>query len=169
MVRMLAIVCMLAAAFFRSAAHAADLDLDRLTGLYTHGFINGRIDGSKYWSDDALEIVKLSPSTAYIHADLKFFNGHQCSIFGVAEVECSSLIYREPGTQCELGLSIGDGKITFNDKESRCRAETCGMRGMYTGQSFELSSRRPISYMPKLLASSQYVAAIQEHQARREK
>ncbi len=173
-VKTIAIVCMLTAAFFGSGffgfgAYAAALDLDRLAGLYTHGFINRRIDGTKYWSDDVLEVVKLSPSTAYIRAHLQFFNGHQCGISGVAEVEGPSLIYREPGTECELGLTIGGGKITFNDKDGHCREESCGMRGMYTGQNFKLSTRRAITYMAKLLASFQYLAAIQEYQARREK
>jgi hypothetical protein len=169
MVTMTAIVCMAAAAFFGSAAYAGDLDLDRLAGLYTQGFINGRIDGSKYWSDDALEVAKLSPSTAYIRVHLEFFNGHQCSMWGVAEVEGPSLTYRQPGTQCELGLTIGGGKITFNDKGGQCRAVSCGMRGMYTGQSFKLSTRRPISYMPKLLASFQYLDAVEEYRVRRGK
>lgn len=169
MVRVIAIVCMLAAAFFGSPAYAADLDLDRLAGLYTHHFINGRIDGSQYWSDDALEVVKLSSGTAYIRVRLEFFNGHHCAMSAVAEVDGASLTYREPGTQCVLGLTIGGGKVVFDDKDGHCRAESCGMRGMYTGQSFKLSTRRPITYMPKLLASFQYLAAIKEYQTRREK
>ena len=72
MVRVIAIVCGLAAAFFGSAAYTADLNLDRLAGLYTHGFINGRIDASKYWSDDVFEVVRLSSGTAYIRGHLEF-------------------------------------------------------------------------------------------------
>ena len=160
---------MAAAAFFGSAAYAGDLDLDRLAGLYTNGFMNGRIDGSKYWSDDVLEVVKLSPSTAYFRVHLQFFNGHQCGMWGVADVEGRSLTYRQPGTQCVLGITMANGKIAFNDKDGQCRAISCGMRGMYAGQSFQLSTRRPISYMPKLLASSQYLDALEEYRARRGK
>ncbi|HEV2186980.1 MAG TPA: hypothetical protein VGR70_07215, partial [Stellaceae bacterium] len=110
--------------------------------------------------------VKLTPNTAYIRIHLEFFNGHQCSIWGIAEVVGQSLVYREPSSQCELSVSLAGGRITFADQDGHCREETCGMRGMYNGQSFRLSSRRPISYMPKLLASDQYLAAIEEYQAR---
>ena len=168
MVRAIAIGCALAAAYFGTAAFSAELDIDRVAGLYTHGFMNGNIEGGKYWSDEALEIVKLSPKTAYIRIHLEFFNGHQCSIWGVAEVEGQSLTYREPRTQCELSLMIGGDRITFADKDNHCRDGSCGVRGLYTGQGFKLSSRRPISYMSKLLASFEYLDAIKEYQARHE-
>jgi len=168
MVRAIAIGCALATAFLGSAAFAAELDIDRLAGLYTYGFMNGNIEGHKYWSDDVLEIVKLSPNTAYINIRLEFFNGHQCSLSGVAEAAGPSLVYSDPKNQCELHLDVADGKITFEDKDGHCRDQSCGMRGMYTGEKFKLSSRRPITYMPKLLASFQYLEAIKEYQARHE-
>ncbi|HEV2185931.1 MAG TPA: hypothetical protein VGR70_01910, partial [Stellaceae bacterium] len=102
MVRVIAIGCALVAAFWGAAAFCAELDIDRVAGLYTHGFMNGNNEGGKYWSDDALEIVKLTPNTAYIRIHLEFFNGHQCSIWGIAEVVGQSLVYREPSSQCEL-------------------------------------------------------------------
>jgi len=172
MVRAIAIFCAAATAFFVFTARAADLDLDRVAGVYIEGFMNGNMEGGKYWSDDILEIVKLSPNTAYFRTYLAFFNGHQCAIWGVAEVTGQSLVYRNSETQCELHLDAADGKITFYDKDGYCRSGTCGNRGMYGSdtfkESFKLTSRRPIRYMPALLASEQYLGALKEYQARQQ-
>jgi hypothetical protein len=170
MVRAIAICCAAATAFCVFTADAADLDLGRVAGVYIEGFMNGNMEGGKYWSDDILEIVKLSPNTAYFRTYLAFFNGHQCAIWGVAEVTGPSLVYRNPETQCELHLDVADGKIAFDDKHGHCRLGTCGNRGMYGSEtfkeSFKLTSRRPIRYMPKLLASQQYLTALKDYQDR---
>jgi hypothetical protein len=170
MARVIAIFAAAATACFVCTADAADLDLGRVAGVYIEGFMNGNVEGGKYWSDNVLEIVKLSPSTAYFRTYLAFFNGHQCAIWGVAEVMGQSLVYRNPETQCELYLNVGDGKITFDDKDGHCRIGTCGNRGMYGSdtfkESFKLTSRRPIRYLPTLLASQQYLAALKDYQAR---
>jgi hypothetical protein len=147
-------------------AGAADLDLNRVAGLYVSTFMNGDIAGDKYWSDDVLEIVKVSRSTAYFRTYLSFFNGHECSLSGVAQVAGQSLVYADPKIQCELRLDVANGKITFADKDGACRQWNCGMRGMFNGEKFKLSSRRRITYMAKLLASVQYLDAVKEYQAR---
>jgi hypothetical protein len=166
MTRVIAIAC-LAAMTLCAPANGAAFDLDKITGLYVQGFMNGNVEGGKYWSDDALEIVKLSPNTAYFHTHLEFYNGHLCSIWGVAAVEGQSLVYRNPDTQCVLRLDVAGGKITFADEEGRCRVGTCGNRGMYDRESFRLASRRPIRYMRQLLASTQYTDALKEYHAHR--
>lgn len=56
-----------------------------LAGRYSKHFQNGFIDGSKYWSDDVVEIVPVDATHAYVRADLQFYNGHQCSIAGIAK------------------------------------------------------------------------------------
>ena len=64
-------------------ANGAEFNLDKIArALHLSGFMNGNIEGGKYWSDDVLEIVKLTPNTAYIRIHLEFFNGHQCSLPG---------------------------------------------------------------------------------------
>jgi hypothetical protein len=160
-----------AAIILHAAADGADLDPGRVAGVYIRGFMNGNMEGGKYWSDDVLEIVKLSPNAAYFRTYLEFFNGHRCAIWGVAEVTGQSLVYRNPETQCELHLDVADGKIAFDDKDGHCRIGTCGNRGMYGSEtfreSFKLNSRRQIRYMSKLLASQQYLDAMKEYRARR--
>jgi hypothetical protein len=149
-----------------AGAPAAELDLDKVAGLYVNGFMNGNIEGHRYWSDDVLEIVKLSPATAYFQTHLAFFNGHLCSLWGVAGAEGRSLVYRQPTWHCVLRLDVADGKISLADEGGHCRDQTCGNRGMYDREAFSLKSRRPIRYMRKLLASEQYLSALKEYQSR---
>lgn len=144
---------------------AAELDLDKVAGLYVAGFMNGNNEGYRYWSDDVLEIVKLSSTTAYFRTHLKFFNGHQCSLWGIAEVTEQSLIYRDPELHCELHLDIAGGKITFDDRGYHCREQSCGARGVYNRASFKLSARRPIRYMQTLMTSSEYQDALNGYKA----
>ena len=75
-------------------ALAADGPIDTLAGVYKTQFKNGNIDGGKYDSEDILEIVKVSPTAAYVRTHLEFFNGHVCNIQGVADVEDGALVYR---------------------------------------------------------------------------
>jgi hypothetical protein len=87
----LAVACVVAAA----PAVAADIDIDKIAGVYKKQFRNGNISGDKYDSEDILEIVKTSPSTAYVKTHLEFFNGHVCNIYGVADVKGSALVYSD--------------------------------------------------------------------------
>jgi hypothetical protein len=155
-----------AALILSAGARGAELDLDKIAGLYVSGFMNGNIEGHRYWSDDALEIVKLSPATAYFRTHLEFFNGHLCSLWGVAEAEGQSLVYRQPELQCVLRLDVAGGKISLVDEGGHCRDQTCGNRGMYDREAFSLKSRRSIRYMQKLLASEQYLSALKEYRSR---
>lgn len=145
-------------------ALAADtVSLDAVAGVYKFSFQNAMADGTKYRSEDILEIVKVDPHRAYVRADLQFANGHACKIYGVAGVEGDSLVYRTKTTDhrdCTLTLRFADGKITFHDQGQACRVDTCGARGLYDGMSFAAASRRPIGYMPRLLASREYAEAM---------
>src|SRR6476660_3949917 len=89
-----------------TVALSADFNIDSLAGVYRKTFANGNIDGGKYQSEDILEIVKVSPTTAYIRTHLEFFNGHVCNIWGVARLEGDALVYRGPnnieGKPCML-------------------------------------------------------------------
>jgi hypothetical protein len=68
------------------AAHAGGPDLDELAGVYIKHFLNGDVSGTKFWSDDVFEIVKVSPSATYFPTYLNFYNGHECALSGIAEV-----------------------------------------------------------------------------------
>ena len=148
-------------------ALAADGPIDTLAGVYKTQFKNGNISGDKYDSEDILEIVKVSPKTAYIRTHLEFFNGHVCNIQGVADVEDSALVYHGPdnieGKPCQLSVRLVRGRVTLEDQEGHCAIGTCGNRGMYNGTTFDLKRKRPIRYMKILLKSAEYKAAVKEH------
>ena len=148
-------------------ALAADGPIETLAGVYKTQFKNGNISGDKYDSEDILEIVKVSPKTAYIRTHLEFFNGHVCNIWGVAKVEGDGLVYhRETNSQgkpCLLSMKVQAGKVTLDDKDGACAIGTCGNRGMYNGTAFELKKRRAIRYMDVLENSDQYKDAVDEH------
>jgi hypothetical protein len=148
-------------------ALAADTPIDTLAGVYKTQFKNGNIDGDKYQSEDILEIVKISPTSAYVRTHLEFFNGHVCNIHGVADVEDGALVYHGPdnieGKPCELSVRLVRGRVTLDDKEGHCAIGTCGNRGMYNGTTFDLKRKRPIRYMDVLTKSDQYKAAVKEH------
>ena len=148
-------------------AWAANVNVDTLAGVYKKTFQNGNISGGKYQSEDILEIVKVSPTTAYVRTHLEFFNGHVCNIWGVAKVEGDGLVYhRETNSQgkpCLLSMKVQAGKVTLDDKDGACAIGTCGNRGMYNGTAFELKKRRVIRYMDVLVNSDQYKDAVDEH------
>jgi hypothetical protein len=162
-----AVLTVLMAATF---ALAAGVNLDALAGVYKKTFANGNIDGHKYQSEDILEIVKLSPSTAYIRAHLEFFNGHVCNIAGVAAVEDDALVYRGPvnleGKPCVLLLKAVNGALRLDDVADACTIGTCGNRGMYRGERFPLNRRRAIRYMDTIKASTDYTDALKDYEAK---
>jgi hypothetical protein len=163
MKRLAAIVAMGVLAF---PALAANTPIDTLAGVYKTQFKNGNIDGGKYESEDILEIVKVSPTSAYVRTHLEFFNGHVCNIQGVADLEHGALIYHGPdnieGKPCELSVRLVRGRVTLDDKDGHCAIGTCGNRGMYNGTTFDLKQRRTIRYLEILQNSEQYKAAVKE-------
>jgi len=149
-----------------AALTAAPIAIDGVIGVYKYRFDNGLADGTAYKSENVLEIVEVSTRQAYVRAHLEFFNGHICDISGAAQLENGALVYRPHENlghdKCELTLQRKGDKIVFGDKNFACKTMYCGARGSFNGESFSLSSRRPIRYMPRLLASSQYAAAMHE-------
>jgi len=157
---------LIAALGLAAALAAAPIAIDDVTGVYKSRFNNGLVDGTTYKSEDVLEIVKVSPRQAYVRAHLEFYNGHVCDISGVAQLENGALVYRPHENlgkdKCELTLQRKGDKIVFGDKNFACKDMYCGARGSFNDESFPMSSRRSIRYMPRLRASSQYAAAMRE-------
>jgi len=152
-----------------AALAASSLSIDGIAGVYKDHFQNGLVDGTKFKSEDILEIVKVSPSEAYVRTHLEFFNGHTCSIYGVARQEGDALVYRphqDYGEQCALTLRAVNGKLVFSDPDGNCRVQYCGARGSFEGTAFPLTSRRTIRYMKVLLNSREYHEALAEAKKR---
>ncbi len=158
------------AAFAGGAVAAASMP-EALAGVYKVRFQNGLVTGETYRSEDVLEIVPTGPAAAYVRTSLEFYNGHQCSLSGIAHVEGADLVYREPkarqvGDQrCVLHVTRKGGKVLLSDQDGSCKAY-CGARGSLSGDDFPASSRRPIRYMARLKASREFKEALAEDVAR---
>lgn len=138
-----------------------------LAGRYAKHFQNGFVDGSKYWSDDVVEIVPVDATHAYFRADLQFFNGHECNISGVAKAVGGKLVYTEKtpqldsGPVCKLSISIKGKALVLDDGDGSCHYY-CGARGTLSGFDFiPAASKRPITYMARLKGSAEYKGAIE--------
>ena len=169
--RALAGACLALFVAASSDAAAAPFDPAAVAGVYKHRFRNGDVQGETFTSEDILEIVRLSPTTAYFKAHLEFYNGHQCSISGVADVVDDALVYIDrsddativPGKRCSLTLRVSATKIAFEDPDLSCKAIYCGMRGGFIGDGFDRTTRRTIRYMKLLQDSADFHRAVEEH------
>ncbi|ATC32448.1 hypothetical protein CA606_08855 [Caulobacter vibrioides] len=161
----LSVIAILAAGSAMAAVGVADW-----SGVYKQRFnVTGPAPGVV---EDVLEIVPVGPNRAYVRADLSFSSANSCKFYGVATLEGDRLRYRGPvdghqGERCTLTLERGrDAKgnptIVLRDEGSRCEAATCSKRGSYDTQSFPVSARRTIRYMPRLKASSEFAYALKE-------
>jgi hypothetical protein len=159
---------LIAAVLLGLPAAAQTLDPASVEGAYRRSFANEMVTGEKYTSEDILEVVRLTPATAYLRTRLNFANGHQCSMYGVARVEGQALVYRRPiaaGAQpCVLTLRFAGGQVQFDDQGDQCRETDCGARGSYSGTALPVASRRRITYQDRLRASQEFREAQTEFQ-----
>jgi hypothetical protein len=133
-------------------AQAADLVLDKVVGVYKKSFQNGLVTGEKYRSENTLEIIKVSPTTAFFRTQLEFLNGHECSLSGVAVVHDKTLIYRGDN-------NAGNKQC---DQDGICQSMSCGARGGYSGITFATARRRTIRDVAAIVKSDEYKDAIAE-------
>ncbi|MFL5034807.1 MAG: hypothetical protein ACJ8EC_07280, partial [Microvirga sp.] len=85
MPRRLAFLLLAALAPALALAAEAPVDIGKLEGVYRRSFRNGDISGAKFTSTDVLEILAVEKGRAYFRTELNFFNGHLCSLAGIAE------------------------------------------------------------------------------------
>jgi len=138
---------------------AVSLDINSVAGLYTDAPPNKETDSGK--ANNVLEVVKLSPTTAYVRTHLEVRTAI-CSYWGVMRTDGDTLAGKDANNpKCELRLHFSGGKVTFEDKDFRCRQTSCGATGAFGYAEFSAKSRRPITYMKRLLASRQYREAMQ--------
>lgn len=121
-----------------------------LAGRYTYSFLNSTVFGERYPSTDELEIAALDRTHALFNIHLRFGNGHECSLSGVATLERSALVYREVqppirgDPACVLRLWRDGARLRWTDGANSCSAY-CGTRGSFMEGSMAWSSRRPPS------------------------
>lgn len=146
------------------ACAAGPIDpVNRFAGRYSDHFLNGDVWGESFWSDNVVEIVPVSPDAAYFRILLVFYNGHTCDIYGVAQADGPNLIFHDPTVaKCTLQISKQGNQLLLNELDSdlSCKFNYCGMRGGFDGITLPWRSRRQITYMRILKASSEYRGAI---------
>lgn len=139
--------------------------VSQLAGRYSRSFQNGLVTGERYTSEDIVEIVPVDASHAYVRMELAFFNGHSCSLAGIARAEGSALVFHEPKADavgdehCVLTLKRDGAKLRWNDGDGSCRSH-CGARGSLIDGSLPWASQRAITYLPRLRGSSEYRGAL---------
>jgi hypothetical protein len=138
-----------------------------LAGRYSRHFNNGLVSGERYQSDDVVEIVPVDAGHAYVRFSLQFYNGHSCSLTGIARAERDELVYREPtskqvgDTQCTISVRRRGDQLSWTDGNGSCKAY-CGARGSLTDGGLPWASRRGITYLKRLRGSSQFHDAMGE-------
>jgi hypothetical protein len=126
-------------------ASAGTASAGDFAGRYTLTKDNGLVDGETFKSTDVLDIIALDETRAFLNAELLFFNGHMCSISGLASMEGMTLVLRGtadglyPG--CALTLSRKGDQLTFTDPDGMCTKASCGARGSYTDYAMPLAGR----------------------------
>ncbi len=138
-----------------------------LAGRYDHSFPDQLVSGESYTGTDVVEIVPVDATHAYVRFSLDFYNGHSCSLSGVAEAQGDALVYQEPADKalpgeppCRLAIRRKGRKLTWDDAGS-CKAD-CGARGSFSGGDLPWSSKRRITYLARLERSSDYRSALTE-------
>lgn len=161
------LICLLPALL--AAGPPAPNPVRDLAGRYSAHFENGLVDGSSYWSDDVAEIVPVDRRHAYLNFSLAFYNGHSCSLSGIAAAEGNALVYRAPADDaipgeppCRLLVRRMGDTLGWED-DGTCKMH-CGARGSFLNGSLPWRSKRAITYMPRLKASAGYRGAMSEWQ-----
>lgn len=144
---------------------------DELTGVYKRQLKTGLImpDREKeqaITAEDTIELAKVTNSKIYFRVELMFYNGHSCSIYGIAHQEGNSFVYKptDHDENCVLVIKRQRQDLFINDNGTCDFA--CGARGSLSDYTIPLAKKRPIKYLPLLLKSEEYRDAIYEDQIR---
>lgn len=151
----------------RGAEQVASRDVAALEGAYRVRFSNASASGQRYVSENVLEIVPHDARSAYVRVRLEFFNGHTCTLWGIARVAEGKLVYQQQGSRdegaCQVEVMLKGGDVVLDDVLAPDGAHTCrshcGARGSMSGK-WPYATRRPIRYMKRLLESREYRAAV---------
>jgi hypothetical protein len=154
--------------------------MKQMEGVYKHRFKNGIITPGKapmeadepYESEDIVEIVPHDATHVYVRAELQFYNGHSCSVAGMAGFENGKFVYHDPEPPiasepaCVLTLVQNKDTVTLTDRLAPEGAATCSMhcgaRGSLSNYVMPKSTRRPIRYLKRLVASREYKKAVED-------
>ena len=166
-IQFVALICI--AVMFQNKVLAAEINIDDMAGAYRTHFEN-EDEGKKYWSENLLELVKVSPSAAYFRTSLSYANGHSCNLWGVAKLEENELVYRtlnDLDEPCVFKIANTGKSLKLSDEKGedggRCAATSCGARGSYNDIEFPLEKKRPIKYIDKIIKSPEYSESLKKY------
>jgi hypothetical protein len=116
-----AVTCLVPSAFAKG-----EIDLRKIAGVYKTRFPDGFVTGETYQGENILEIVQVSKTTVYFRIHIDAYNGHMCSVSGLAKTEADNLVFRSTTDYADSGpcvLTFGnDGtNITLHDPHSACK------------------------------------------------
>lgn len=174
---LIALVLVLPAFSIQASALKMIKDIE---GVYKHRFTNALITPGKapqeqdqsYQSEDIVEVMRHDDQHIYLRAELNFYNGHTCSIYGIARFENKAFVYRAPAlstdnTQaCTLTLTSTPENLHISDRlladgPATCR-DYCGARGSLSDLKIAKTAKRPIRYQQRIIKSRQYQSAVAE-------
>jgi hypothetical protein len=122
-------------------------------------------------TENVLEIVRYDQDNAYIRTRLNHpVTGNLCSVWGIADVQGSRLIYQSGGIQdgvpssCTLAVKFEKGEVLFNDRDRQCESQLCGANVHFSQFAFKSSDRRRITYLERVRKSRQYQEAVAEYE-----
>ncbi|NDF11489.1 MAG: hypothetical protein EB060_01560 [Proteobacteria bacterium] len=153
-------------------ASEANKLMNKLEGSYSKHFNNALVDGSEYKSEDTMEFVKVTDTTAYINLHTEFYNGHECNVNGIVEYKkVGGFVYQDRDTTldaCLLTIKLDGSKIKFSDPEGNCH-KFCGARGGFSGDAFTLRQKKQITSkeLKKLRKSDRYQNAVKIYREER--
>jgi len=166
----IAFIFLLSSSFTKAADNSSASLRAELQGVYKSRFKNGLVSGEEYQSENIVEIVPFEDSNIYIRAHLEFFNGHLCSIWGIAEYQDGIFVYHDPtpsidgSPSCTLKISASEKNLMLSDIDNATGLSTCGMncgaRGSFSNYSIARSSKKNIRYLKRLKTSPQYLESI---------
>ena len=162
--RRLVLVALVSALLGGTAVAAVFGPAEDLAGRYGQSRVLGIVQPERV--DDVIEIVPVAPDAAYVRLRLYFGNLHSCSLHGVATEESGALVYREPlpffgERRCTLRIARRGNRLHLSDDDGSCRSH-CGASGQLRDVSLPWASRRRITYLARLRASSEYREALEE-------
>jgi hypothetical protein len=141
-----AILLILAGAMLGAQAAPSAFDL---AGEFAVRRPNGDVSGARFTTIDSVTIVAADRRNAHVSMELSFFNGHMCSIDGMARMEGTRLVLRDPqaqsfdGQPCRLEIWRDGNRLRWDDGDGSCRSN-CGARGSFGDGQMRWSARRAI-------------------------
>ena len=144
-----------------------------LAGRYDKHFKSSAADTG--YDDDVLEIVPITANSTYVRIHTATPHGSICGFSAVFWREQSDWVYRAHGTatavnsattNCVLKMKPTRTAINFEDVGGECRAYCGAGNDLETKGLFLRSSRRRITYLPRLRLSHQYLEALAQNAAK---